>query len=78
MAERDRNQKDNAQIDTLEPVAPDALRERLNRDLAVQGTDGRPSSQESTDTATTAPVDKDGEQDGHANRRPDPARAPAD
>jgi hypothetical protein len=78
MAEQERDQMPNAQIDTLKPAAPEQLRERLNRDLAVQGADGRPSSQEGADTASTEPVNKDGEQDGHANRRPDSARAPAD
>lgn len=50
------------------------LGERLERDLAVQGTDGQPSPPERMTPALPETVTENGEQDGHANRRPDPAR----
>jgi hypothetical protein len=82
MAEQDRartnDAQTDAQIDTLKPAAPEHLRQRLDRDLAVQGSDGRPSSPESPTDASPATVNDNGEQDGHANRRPDPTGTPAD
>jgi hypothetical protein len=68
----------DARTDPLAPTVPAQLRERLNRDLAVQGAEGQPSSQDSAEATSTEPVNNDGEKDGHANRRPDPTRAPAD